>query len=198
MERRAGLAPAVAALSASAGVVHLSVAGEHLREDVHFGGFFIALAVFQLAWAALVVTRPDRRVYRIGAAVNGAVILVWLLSRTAGIPFGPHAGVPEAVGMADLVSTGLELGVIAGGIAALGATGRALTAAARVLVVLAFASVPLTAFASTAGPHHAVADAHPHPNADAHPREADGHPHDEDDGHSHDAADGEIRPPSGG
>ena len=47
------------------------------------------------------------------AALNAAVILLWLVSRTAGLPVGPEPWEAEAVGTADLLCSGLEVVLIA-------------------------------------------------------------------------------------
>lgn len=36
-------------------------------------------------------------------------LALWLYSRTSGIPFGPEAGVPEQVGLADSAACALEV-----------------------------------------------------------------------------------------
>jgi len=98
-----------AALSIGAGVIHAAVVPEHLDEWWFFGAFFIITAVFQLAWAAVVVLRPSAIVYTNGALVNGAIIAVWVLSRTVGLPIGPEAWMPEPVSTLDVTATLMEL-----------------------------------------------------------------------------------------
>ena len=78
----------LALLSAGAGIIHLAVLGPHLREFWLFGVFFAAAALAQLGWALLVMMRPSRRVWLAGALGNALVIVVWILSRTVGLPFG--------------------------------------------------------------------------------------------------------------
>lgn len=70
---------------------------------------FVATSVFQVAWAIPLVGGPGPRVLAIGAALNGAVVLAWIWSRTVGVPIGPHAWTPEPAGIADLSATLLEL-----------------------------------------------------------------------------------------
>jgi hypothetical protein len=53
-----------------------------------------------------------------GAVGNAAVVGVWVLSRTVGLPVGPDAGTPEAVGGLDGLGTVFEV-LIAGGCLAL-------------------------------------------------------------------------------
>lgn len=64
------------------------------------------MALTQLAWALLVVVLPpSSRLYLAGAAGNAVVAATWLVTRTTGLPLGPEAGEPEAVGIADTVAT---------------------------------------------------------------------------------------------
>jgi hypothetical protein len=64
----------------------------------------------QVVWAALVHRRPaDRRLLILGAVANVAVAAAWLVSRTTGLPIGPHAGTPEAAGVKDVLATADEL-----------------------------------------------------------------------------------------
>jgi hypothetical protein len=98
-----------AALSIAAGVIHAAVVPEHLEEWWVFGAFFIITAVFQVVWAAVVVLRPAAIVYTNGALVNGAIIAVWALSRTLGLPIGPEAWMPEPASTLDVAATLMEL-----------------------------------------------------------------------------------------
>ena len=53
---------------------------------------------------------PDhRRLLVAGAAGNSALAIVWVLSRTTGLPIGPHPGEPEPVGIKDMLATYDEL-----------------------------------------------------------------------------------------
>jgi hypothetical protein len=45
--------------------------------------------------------------------MSAAPLAVWLWSRTAGLPFGPEPGVPEAVGLADTAACLLEAATLA-------------------------------------------------------------------------------------
>ena len=96
-------------LSTGAAVIHFAVIGEHWNEWWLAATFFIAVALFQLAWAMLVLLRPSRLVYLSGTAINALVVLTWIVSRTSGIPIGPEAGEPEPVGFPDVLSTAYEL-----------------------------------------------------------------------------------------
>jgi hypothetical protein len=89
---------------------------------VGFGGFFIACAVFQIVWAVVVVGSPSPGVYRLGSVANGAMVAIWAISRTTGLPVGPDPWMPEPLGALDLLATGLEVVLIAVGAWALSAT----------------------------------------------------------------------------
>jgi hypothetical protein len=138
---------AAAAAAAGAALVHFAVAPEHFREWWGFGTFFVLCGEIQLGWAFLARRRPGPLVLSAGLAGSLFLVALWLLSRTAGLPFGPDPGVPEAAGTADLVAVSLELATaLACGrslVTGLGRVGRALPA--RAAVVLATAG--LTAWA---------------------------------------------------
>ncbi len=69
--------------------------------------------------------RPRRRVLLAGAAGSAALVLLWLVSRTSGLPFGPEAGVAEPIGAADTLCVVME--VLSGGLAAVAVTAWAPT-----------------------------------------------------------------------
>lgn len=75
--------------------------------------FFFVVAWFQAASAVAIVARPDRRLLLAIAVVNALVIVIWIWSKTEGLPIGPEAGEPEAVGAPDVLSTVLEALLIA-------------------------------------------------------------------------------------
>jgi hypothetical protein len=104
----------LALLSAGAGIIHLAVLGPHLREFWLFGVFFAVVALAQLAWALLVMRWPSRRLWLAGAVGNAVVIVVWIASRTVGLPVGADAGHAEPVGFADALSTAYEALLVAG------------------------------------------------------------------------------------
>lgn len=106
-------AHAAAALSFSAACVHGSVMVDHFREYVLFGLFFAIVTPLQIAWAELVRRAPQRRrLLAIGAAGNGAVVVIWLVSRTVGLPFGPERLQAEAVGFKDVLATYAEAMIV--------------------------------------------------------------------------------------
>ena len=100
--------------SLGAAAIHFSVIGEHFQEWWAFGLSFVAAAWFQAWWAVVFALRPARAVAAAGGIVNAAIVVVWIVSRTVGLPFGPDAGKPEAVGFADVLTTALEVVLVAG------------------------------------------------------------------------------------
>jgi hypothetical protein len=103
----------VALLSLGAAVVHFAVIAQHFDEWWLSGLFFVAIATFQVAWAPLVLLRPSAPAYLAGAAVNAAAVVTWIVSRTSGVPVGPEAGEPEAVGFPDTLAIAFEVVLVA-------------------------------------------------------------------------------------
>ena len=103
---------ATGTLLASA-VIHAAVIREHLQEWQAAGLFFLLLGVAQVIAALLVVGKRRTRSVLLGVGVLSFVpVLVWAVSRTVGLPFGPDPGSVEPLGLADAASTMLEIGTI--------------------------------------------------------------------------------------
>jgi len=107
-QRGAGLPAVLVAGLLGAAVVHAAVVREHLGEWPAAGWFFVLLTLAEVAAAVLVATRR-RWALPMALAVSAGPLLLWLWSRTLGMPFGPDPWVPEAVGLADLAACALEL-----------------------------------------------------------------------------------------
>ena len=130
-----------------------------------FGVVFAATALAQAAWGALVLVRPGRLVLAAGAAGNAALLAAWALSRTAGLPVGPGAGIPEPIAALDAVASAFELGIVVVAAVLLWvrwwsggrATGRFALAAA-----VAVPSVTGTVLAYGEAGHHHPSPAHEH------------------------------------
>lgn len=123
---------AVAFGLAGAGAVHLAVVPEHLEAWPAAAVFFVALALAQLATAFLALRRPRRAVWLVAVGLSAATLVLWLVSRAVGLPFGPEAGAPEAVGLADLAAGTLEAVTLVTGAVLIrmrDVEGRSLTAA---------------------------------------------------------------------
>jgi hypothetical protein len=114
--RSTSLSPTIRAVLAIAsiatGAIHAAVTPEHLAESAVLGAAFLMVAMFQVAWAVPAAGGATDGVLTFGAFVNGAVVVAWVVSRTVGLPVGPHAWVPEAAGFLDVTATALELVVV--------------------------------------------------------------------------------------
>jgi hypothetical protein len=142
---------ALAVVSLATAGIHFAVMGDHFQEYVVFGIFFAVVAWFQSLWALGVVVSPTRSLLLTGAIVNALVVLVWLVSRTIGLPIGPDPGIAEPAAFLDVLSTALEI-VFVASIATLllrGAPGRATAARSGLALVggLALVLVLLTTIA---------------------------------------------------
>lgn len=111
------LRPALALLSAGAAVIHFVVVPGHWDEYWGQGLFFIIAAIAQLLWAVWVVVAPSRLLYLAGAVGNAAIVALWVVTRTYGVPAGPGAGEREAVEFADTLATVFEVLVVVGALA---------------------------------------------------------------------------------
>lgn len=100
--------------SVGAGLIHFAVMPAHFLSWWAAGLFFAAVAVFQLMWAYLAWSRPRPLLLAAGIAANAGIAGVWVVSSTTGLPFGPHAGGPEAVDAAGICALLLECYVIMG------------------------------------------------------------------------------------
>jgi hypothetical protein len=127
-----------ASLSLGAGLVHLEVTDDHWVVWWGYGLFFLLTGIGQVLYAAAVVKWPRAAVLWIGIVGNLAIVGMYLITRTNGIPAGPGAGHIERAGSGDFVTTVGEF-VLAGMlIAALGPRVRSWA-----MTVLALAGVGL-------------------------------------------------------
>ncbi len=115
-----------AALSLVAALAHLWVMPEHFEEWWGYGAFFLVAAIAQGLYGVVLLRRgtPGRSLLLLGIAGNLALVLLYAVTRTVGVPFfGPHAGEAEGVGMLDLSATTAELALVVA-LAALSRSGR--------------------------------------------------------------------------
>lgn len=103
-----------AALSVGAAAIHFAVIPEHFEEWVVFGLAFAVLGWFQVMWPLAHLDRPSRRLAWLAIAVNLGTVVVWVWSRTIGLPVGPEPGMPETIGAPDLVASAFELALVVG------------------------------------------------------------------------------------
>jgi hypothetical protein len=126
-------------------VIHTSAVDAH-RQWVAAGAFFLVISVVEGLLGVGLLVLPCRRLCLVAVGVSVATVATWVVSRTAGLPVGPGAGVPEAVGRADSICTFLEVLTVAalvplvastaGGAAARGKRDRVVAATAVMLVVV--------------------------------------------------------------
>jgi hypothetical protein len=114
--------PAVVAASVIAGLAHVPVTGQHLKEAPYIGVLFILLEIASLVLAIALMNVPSRAVLLAAAAIGVLAILAFAVSRSLGLPqMGDDIGnwtEPLAV-----VSVAAELIMALGGLVA-GARGR--------------------------------------------------------------------------
>jgi hypothetical protein len=154
----------LACLSAGAGVIHLVMAPSHMGESAVEGAGFLAAGWLQVGLAVALVRRdpPRRALLWSAAAVNAVLIALWLVSRTAGLPMGAHAGHAARVSFVDATAVAFEVVVVLGALALLwrpktaaGARAGGSVALAVPLVVVALTSA---AIASPSARNHAAGE----------------------------------------
>jgi len=113
---------AAAGLSIFAALVHGIVTPEHFEEWWGYGTFFMTAALVQLFYGLLLIFQPWQPdpiretkgfpaayLYWAGIIGNGFLIVLYIITRTVGIPFfGPEAGEVEPVSIISLISKVLE------------------------------------------------------------------------------------------
>jgi manganese oxidase len=119
----------VVALSALTGVAHLFVSSQYLSQWWGYGYFFIWAGLSQLGFAFLVIVQPiffgtseisdlrrgslRRRLFLIGALGNAAMITLYVITRTIGVPFlGPAVNAVMPVEPLGVAVTLAELAVV--------------------------------------------------------------------------------------
>ncbi len=152
--------------------VHAAVVREHVDHWPAAGVFFALLAATALVVGVALLRRVDRPRLLGALAVSVGPLLVWLVSRTTGLPFGPDAGEPEPVALADSAACLLEVVAAGAALVLLRAAGplrvRSLPAAAQLVtlsLVAVFTVVGLTG-AAVAHPAHAEGQSPEHISGD--------------------------------
>jgi hypothetical protein len=105
---------AISLASIAAGAINIAAAATVGRGSAVNLAFFVAVAAAQLAWGAAALARAPQWWLALGAAGNLVVVATWVLSRTAGLPAGPEAGITLPVRFPDGLATALEVVVIVG------------------------------------------------------------------------------------
>ena len=102
----------IASMALGAAFIHASVVPDHQGLRLHVA-FFLVTALVQSGLAAVVLRGRSGRWLALSAAVNGVIAVIWVLSRTTGLPV-EGATTAEPMGFKDAISTLLEIGVVAG------------------------------------------------------------------------------------
>lgn len=106
---------------AGSAAIHVAVVPEHLAEWKVAGVFFVLLALVELGLSALAAVRRDAVVHLACIAASVGPLLLWLTSRTVGLPLVPGHGEVEAVGLADVAACVLEVITLLAALSLLGA-----------------------------------------------------------------------------
>jgi hypothetical protein len=107
--RRPFVLPVVALAGVGAASVHVVVMPTHFAESAFYGSFFAVAATMQIVYSAWLLARPSRALLTAGAVSNVSIALLWLYTRTAGIPLGPASGQTEPFGALDTLASFFEL-----------------------------------------------------------------------------------------
>jgi hypothetical protein len=103
-----------AAASVLAGVTHFAAVPDHRAEWWLAALLFTVVGAFQIIWGAAALNEHRSAVLQSAVVVNAVAILVWLVSRTVGLPFGPESGQAESVDVLSVACVLAELAVIVG------------------------------------------------------------------------------------
>jgi hypothetical protein len=142
------------ALYWTAAAVHVVASTGHFSEWWLYGVFFAALAAWQAAWGVLVYREPSEGALVMGAGANVGVAILWLITRTTGLPFGPDQWSPEKVGVLDIAATVDELSIACLSLALVSAAWRR-RLAPRPVEWLLLGLLIASGVALMAGGHHA-------------------------------------------
>lgn len=115
---------ALSGLTLSAGTIHVVATAQHLDTVWTLPVFFAVVGSAQLYVAWAVYRRPDDRRVLVAAAAGSVVAgVLWLVSRTVGMPFGPESGV-STIGVSDTIASLQEFAFAAIAVGYVRAPGR--------------------------------------------------------------------------
>jgi hypothetical protein len=97
--------------SAGAAAIHLGAVHAHIAEYAPAGMFMLLSGLAQMIWALWIVCSDDPP-YFAGLAGNLSIVMLWLVSRTSGLPFGMNPGIPEHIHSTDALATALEVVIV--------------------------------------------------------------------------------------
>ena len=101
-----------ASLAIEAGIVHVIAGSDHFREWWAYGVFFSVVSLCQMTGGVTLLVSSSRWLYWVGIFGTAAVLAVWAVSRTVGVPIGPDGIGPERVGLLDTICVVCEVGLI--------------------------------------------------------------------------------------
>ena len=117
---------AAALLSLAGAWIHFAFVSSHWRDWWAYGAFFLVSGLFQGLFAAAMLKWPNRWTALVGIAGNLAIVGMYVMSRTYGIPSGPHAGIVEKATLVDLSCTAGEIVLVGILLGMVGTTSRRL------------------------------------------------------------------------
>jgi hypothetical protein len=135
--------------SVAAAAVHFGAVHSHIAY-APAAAFMLAAGCAQLAWALAAARGARASLLRAAMFGNACVVMLWLLSRTYGLPFGMNPGMREHVHSPDALATALEVLVIVA--CRMRLRGNRAAAPSGALVRLTFAATALAAFVTSHEP----------------------------------------------
>ena len=134
--------------------LHAALIPVHLAGWPAAAGFFLLLAAAEVAVVGLLLARPNRAALLAAAAVSIGPIAAYLYSCVFGLPFGPAAGIAEALSVPGGLACALELLTLLAALWLLRATPArrrpAVSAHLRGLMLAAVVAVTVIGLAGTA------------------------------------------------
>jgi hypothetical protein len=109
---RRTLAFVVAVFAVAGGVIHIQAAYDHRDLTVVATGF-VVMAIAQVVAAVVVTIWPVPGAVVAAGALHAAILLIWILSRTVGLPLIPGAETVASFGVADVVANTFSIAVVA-------------------------------------------------------------------------------------
>ena len=145
-DRRAILRISLAFLSVAAALVHFAVIEQHFTEYWLYGAFFVAVGLFELIWALLVMAAPSSLLYLASMFVNTLTVAAYVVTRAVGLLVGPAAHQTEKIGFGDLTATAFEAVLVVGSLLLLfGSWGRGRVRTATFEALIGTVAVGVTA-----------------------------------------------------
>jgi hypothetical protein len=102
-----------------AAAIHATVIRGQLAQWPSGGIAVLLLMIAEVDAVLLFLLRLRFVHFLVAAAVSACPLLTWLYAHTAGLPFGPHAGVAQPVGLTDTSAALLEAATLVVAVAAL-------------------------------------------------------------------------------